>query len=184
MEESTEKNLFGEAIKTGAILAAVSIIITLLVYILDVNMLADWKMGIGVLIISFVILVTFGKRYREETYEGGYMSFGDSFKYSFSAFFISSIISMFFMILLYEVVDPELPKIITDKALENTEAMMESFGTPADKIDEALEQVETDMEGKFTASGILSGSWVYILTSAFFGAIGGAILKKKKPEFE
>jgi hypothetical protein len=91
---------------------------------------------------------------------------------------------MFFMILLYEVVDPELPKIITNKALENTEAMMESFGAPADKIDEALDQMESDMAGKFTAGGILSGSWVYILTSSIFGAIGGAILKKKKPEFE
>lgn len=184
MEESTSKNLFGEAIKTGVILAAISIIITLLVYIVDANLLADWKLSIGVLVTSFVIVIYFGKKFREETYEGGFMSFGESFKYCFSAFFISSIVSMFFMILLYEVVDPELPKIITNKALENTEAMMESFGAPADKIDETLEQVEADMEGKFTAGGILSGSWVYILTSTFFGAIGGAILKKKKPEFE
>ena len=164
MEESTEKNLFGEAIKTGVIIA--------------------WKLGLSVLIVSFVILVFTGKKFRDETYEGGFMTFGESFKFSFSAFFISSIISMFFMILLYEVVDPELPKIITDQALENTEAMMENFGAPAEKIDETLAQVELDMAGKFTIGGILSGSWIYIITSAIFGAIGAAIIKKKKPEFE
>ena len=182
--ESSNKNLFGEAIKTGVILAAVSIILTMLVYIMDVNLLADWKLGIGTLIIAFVIVVRFGKKFRDEELEGGFMPFGEAFKYSFSAFFISSLVSMVFMIVLYEVIDPELPSIITKKALQNTEAMMENFGAPADSIDETLEQVEKDMDGKFTAMGILSGSWVYIITSAFFGAIAGAIIKKKKPEFE
>jgi len=184
MEESTNKNLLGEAMKTGVILASVSIILTLLVYIVDANMLADWKLGIGTLIIAFVIVVYFGKKYREEELEGGFMTFGESFKYGFSAFFISGLISMVFTIILYEVIDPDLPKIITDKALQNTEAMMENFGAPSEKIDETIEQMEKDMEGKFTAIGILSGSWIYILSSAFLGSIAGAIIKKKKPEFE
>lgn len=184
MEESTNKNMLSEAMKTGVILAALSIIITLLIYIIDVTILADWKLGIGILIVAFVIVVRLGKKFRDEELEGGFMEFGEAFKYGFVAFFISSIISMLFTILLYEVVDPELPKIITDQAMENTEAMLENFGTPSETIDETLEQMESDMEGKFTAMGILSGSWIYILTSAFFALIAGAIIKKKKPEFE
>lgn len=184
MNESTNKTLFNEAIKTGVILAAVSIIITLIVYIVDVNFLADWKLVIGTIIIAFAIVLYFGKKFRNEELEDGFMTFGEGFKYGFSAFFISSLINMVFMIILYEVINPELPKIITNKALENTEKLMENLGTPSETIDETLEKVESDMEGKFTAIGILSGSWFYVLSSAFLGLIAGAIIKKKKPEFE
>ncbi len=184
MEESTEKNLFGEAIKTGLILGALSVILTLLIYIVDVNMLADWKLGIGILIVSVVIVIRFGKKYRDEDSDEGFMSFGESFKFSFSSFFISSLISMVFMILLYNVIDTDLPKLITEKALQNTESMMEGFGMDSDAIDEALIQTEKNMNGQFTTTGILSGSWVYILSSAFFGLIAALFIKKKKPEFE
>ena len=184
MEESTKKTLLGEAIKTGALLGIISIILMMIFYIVDVTMLGGWQLILVSLIISFFIVIKFGKKYRNEETEEGFMAFGEAFKFSFSTFFISSIVVMVFTILLYEVIDPELPKIITDKAMSNAESMLEGLGMDSEAIDEALIQTEKNMEGQFTAMGILSGSWAYIISSAILGAIAAAFIKKKKPEFE
>lgn len=183
MEEEIKKDRNSEALKLGIILGLLSILITVLAYIIDVSILADWKIGVSVLIISLGVISYMGRKFRDEAREG-FISFKESFFYSYIIFFVSSILSACFLILLYEVIDPDVPRIMTDASIENTEKMMRSFGAPEDKIEEALEPMEEQMLGNFSAKGVLKNSWVYILTSAFFSLITGAIIKKKKPDFE
>lgn len=177
----SEKNI--SAIKTGAILGIIGIILTQIVYIVDVSMLADWKLSIGSLVIGVVVLVILGKKYRNEHMEG-FMSFGQAYGYSFLALITSGLISLFFLMLLYNVIDPEVPEIIVDKALENTESFMRKLGTPDEAIDEAMEQMEKDMPESFTIAGQLKNSWGLLIYAGIFALIGGAIIKKSRPEFE
>jgi len=178
-----DSNINISAVKGGALIGLVSIILMMLVYVIDVNLLVDWKFSIASLILIIVLFVVIGKKYRNE-YMEGFMRFGEAFKFVFIGAIISSILVSIFSIILYNVIDPELPEIITEQALKNTESMMESFGTPSETIDETLEQMEEDMANNFSAGGILANSWAWLLAAAFYGLIAGAIIKKSKPEFE
>ena len=183
MEEEIQKDRNSEALKLGLILGLFSIIVVVLIYIIDVTILTDWKVNVSVLVISLGVISYMGRKFRDEE-KGGFMSFKHSFLYSYVIFFVSSILSASFMVLLYEVIDPDVPKIMADASIENTEKLMRSFGAPEDKIDEAVEQLEVQMIESFSAKGVMKASWVYFLTSAFFSLITGLIIKKNEPDFE
>lgn len=183
MEEEEKKDRNSEALKTGVILGLLSIIILVLAYIIDITLLGDWKLGIATSVISLSLVSYLGIKFRNEESEG-FMGFKPSFLFSFVAFFVSSVISAAFLILLYEVIDPEAPKILADQAIENTEKMMRGFGAPEEKIEETLEQLEGQMAESFSAVGIMKNSWVYFISSAVLALITGLIIRKSKPDFE
>ena len=183
MEEEINKDRNEEALKLGIILGLFSIVVVVLIYIIDVSILAVWKLNVSLLVISLGVISYMGRQFRDEE-RGGLMSFKESFFYSYIIFFVSSILSASFLVLLYEVIDPEVPRILADVSIENAEKMMRSFGAPEDKIEEAMGPMEEQMLANFSAKGVLKVSWVYILTSGFFSLITGAIIKKKQPDFE
>ncbi|SMD33244.1 Protein of unknown function [Reichenbachiella faecimaris] len=172
-----------EAIKGGLIVGLVSIILTMIVYTIDIGLMVDWKFSLGSFALSIFLYSYIGKKYRDDHTEG-FISFGDAFKFLFIAGIIGAIINGVFSIVLFNFIDPELPEILTEQVLKNTESMMETFGAPAEQMDEALEQIEKDMAGKFSVGGILQGSWAWLLGAGLIGLICGAIIKKKRPEFE
>jgi hypothetical protein len=168
------------AIKSGATLGAIGIVITLLLYIINPAALAIWWLGIVILIIFLGLLVFFGFQFRKE--EGGYLSFGKAWMYSFQLLIVAGLISTLFNIILYNVIDPQLPEVIADVAVQNAEKMMQRFGMPADQMDEALEESRKSTIDRFTAVGqIKSFAWGLIFY-AIVSLITGLILKKKKPE--
>ena len=183
MESEEKKDRNAEALRSGLILGLFSIVMTVLIYIISATLLGDWKTGLGIAAISIFLVAYFGRKYRNEENDG-FMSFKESFLYSYVVLFVSSIVSAAFLILLYEVIDPELPKILSDQAIENTEKMMRNFGAPEEAIEEALEKVENEMPANFSAIGIMKNSWVYFITSAVFALIASLFIKKSKPEFE
>lgn len=178
-----ESNASTEAIKGGLIVGLISIILTMVAYTIDAGLLVDWKFSLGSFALSIFLYSYIGKKYRDDHLEG-FISFGDAFKFIFIAGIIGAILSGFFSILLFNVIDPELPEILLEQVMKNTESMMESFGAPSGEIDQALEKLETDMASQFSAGGILKGSWAWLLGAALIGLICGAIIKKKRPEFE
>ena len=156
---------------------------TLLVYIIDAGMLVDWKFALLSWVIILSVAVYFGKKYRNEE-QGGFLPFGQSYIMSIIMLFINSLVAALFMILLYTVIDPEVTEVILEQTIENTESMLRSIGADDEAIDAAIERSETQMEESFTAIGIISNSWVYMLIASIFGLITGAIIKKNKPDFD
>lgn len=183
MEEQDKKDLKQEGLKYGVILGVVAIILTLLVYIVDVTLLVDWKYSISSLVIFMALTVYFGNKFRKQEMEG-FMSFGQSYLFSFIVLMMSNLVMALFLMVLYNVIDPEVPDIVIDQTIENTESFLRQLGTDDEKIDEAIEQLEEDMPSNFTPGGILKNSWIYVLTSAFFSLIAGAIIKRSKPDFD
>lgn len=166
--------------KHGVILGIISIALTLVFYVIDYALLADWKVGL----ISFAIFLGYGIYsgigYRNEI--GGFMPFGKAFQHGFLVFAISALISTVFNILLYTVIDPELPGKITEVAVQNAEAMMEGFGLSGDALDEAMEKTRKDTADRYTLGGLALGYVWALIGCAVFALITGAIVKKKEPE--
>ncbi|WP_420582200.1 DUF4199 domain-containing protein [Reichenbachiella sp.] len=178
-----ESNATTEAIKGGLIVGLISIILSMIIYAIDASIMVDLKFTLFSFALSIFLYSYIGKKYREDHLEG-FISFGDAFKFLFIAGLIGAILNGAFSILLFNVIDPELPEILTDQVLKNTESLMETLGVPAEEMDEALEKTEKDMADQFSVGGILRGSWAWALGAAIIGLICGAIVKKKRPEFE
>ncbi|WP_462248028.1 DUF4199 domain-containing protein [Ekhidna sp.] len=170
------------AIKSGVMLSVISIVLTLLFYLIDPTLLAKWWVGIGILVISIALVAYFGIQHRNEI--GGFMAFGKAWIYSMQLLVVAGLIGTIFNILLYNVIDPELPVIVADQAVENAEAMMANFGMPEDQMDEALEKTRTDTLERFTVTGSLVGFLWGLIVYAILSLITGAIIKKKEPELE
>lgn len=170
------------ASKNGGILGAISIILTLVIYIVDPTFLANWWIGFVFLFLNLILVVYLGIGYRKEI--GGYISFGHAWQYSIVAFAVGGLVSTLFMILLYTVIDPGVKEIIIEASLENTEKMMRSFGTPDEAIDEALENARSSTEDALTPFGIIKNYFIAMIIYAIISLITGAIIKKNKPEFE
>ncbi|WP_422361527.1 DUF4199 domain-containing protein [Reichenbachiella sp.] len=178
-----ESHASSEAIKGGLIVGLISIIIGMITYVIDVSYMASLTYFFLSFALSLFLYSYIGKKYRNDHMEG-YISFGDAFKFLFIAGLIGAMLNGVFSIVLFNIIDPELPEILTEHVLENTESLMETFGAPAEDIDRELEKVEKDMDGKFSTGGILKDSWAWPLGAAIIGLICGAIIKKKRPEFE
>ena len=169
------------AIKSGAIVGVIAIVLTLLIYIVKATLLVSmWMMLLFLLFIGLVAY--FGIQHRSEI--GGFMSFGKAWVYSMQLLVVAGIFGTIFNILLYNVIDPELPTMLADQAVENAESMMRSFGMPEDQLDEALDKTRDDTLDRLTVAGSIKGFFFGLIAYAILSLITGAIIKKKEPEIE
>lgn len=179
-EQTEGVNVKSHAIKWGIILGVVSVILALLVYIMDITLMADWKYLVLSLVISIGILIYAGLELRKQN--GGTLPFKSAFIYSFLTLIIAGVISTIFSILLFTVIDPGVAEVITDASIDKAEAMMESFGMDDDAIEEALVQAREDTADKFTVGGMMLQFVYSIIGYAIFSLIIGAIIKRNRPE--
>lgn len=170
------------AIKSGLIIGVILVVLTLLLYIVDSTLLASTWVGIFTFVLLLVLVSYFGIQHRKEI--GGFLSFGNAWVYSMQVFVAAGIIGTLFNIILYNVVDPELPAIVADQSVENAESMMQGFGMPEDQLDEALEKTREDTIERFGITGSLIGFLYGLIVYAILSLITGAIIKKKEPELE
>tara|TARA_B100001245_G_scaffold180745_1_gene138869 strand:- start:608 stop:1129 length:522 start_codon:yes stop_codon:yes gene_type:complete len=170
------------AVKSGVYVGVLSIIFVLLAYVIEPTYLAKWWFGIGILVINLGLVIYFGLQYRKE--EEGYLTFKEGFLHGFVLLLVAGIIGTVFQILLYTVIDPELPQIITEAMVAQQEAMLQKFGMQGAQLDEAIEKIKEETPKNFTAGGLLKsyafGTIFYLIISL----ITGAIVKKSEPEFE
>ncbi len=181
MEDSTtaQPSLLQHAIRWGLIMAGVSIFLTVLIYIVDYSVMVQFKfLGLS-LLIYFGLTIYAGIAYRSSI--GGFLPYGKAFQHGFFILALSGLIGTLFGLLLYHVIDPELPQKLVDASMDNTRAMMEKFGMPEDKMDEAMEKARTDAADRFTLIGQLKGYiWIAVF-SAVMALITSIFVKKNQP---
>lgn len=153
-------NKYSLSIRYGFIAGAIMIAIVLLLYIISAPLLGTfWPMIVYVPVLF--LMIWGGITYRKEI--GGYKNFGQAFLAVFIISIIATILFDTFGYLLYKVIDPDLPEVIKQKVLENTSTMMEKFGAPDDKIDEALKSIkDQDYTPTLKSQAIRYGSSVVI----------------------
>jgi hypothetical protein len=166
------------AIKPGLTIGLVSLAITYLAYFIDSSLLASmWMLFIG-LAVFFVLIIYFGKQYRTEI--GGYMSFGAAFNFSFVTMVISGIVSLIGQILLYHVIDPSLPQVLSDIAFDRSMEMMAGFGQNPDTLPPAtLDEIRASTASSLTIGGLVKSFGFGLIIYAIIALILAAILKKR-----
>ena len=177
--ESNNINHNEEVVKGGLIVGGVSIIITMVVYLVDIGLMVKWWYGLLTLTISMGLLIFLGINYRNLI--GGFISYKNALKFSFLVFLISYVMGIVFQILLYNIIDPSLPEVIKQLTIETTVEMMESFGTPPEAIDAAIVGIEEGIDNSTTPVGILKSSPWGILFIFIFAAIGSLFIKENQP---
>jgi len=177
MEESAQTP-FQAAIKPGLTIGLAALAITYVAYFINSSLLASGWFGLVALVIFFVLIIYFGRQYRTEL--GGFMNFGTAFNFSFIAMIISGLVSLVGQILLFHVIDPDLPQVLGDLTFENSLSMMESFGANPDALSpQQLEEMRESTSSQFTLPGQLKGFGFGLIAYAIIALILGAILKKR-----
>jgi Protein of unknown function (DUF4199)/Transmembrane exosortase (Exosortase_EpsH) len=176
MNEIIKKN----AINYGIIIGVVSILITTLMYVIDIKLFTAW--WIGLLSMAFYIIIyclLLSKTKRE--LKGSF-----SFKEAFTTFFIASVIgivlSVAFNIILFNFIDPDLKVTLKEMTIKYTSEMMQKFGAPTAEINKAVTEMEKG--DQFGIVEQLKGTIFYILFSSVIGLILAAIFKSSKPSYQ
>lgn len=168
------------AIRSGLIVGVIGIIVSLLLYIVNSTLFGNSWLMLGLGVFNLVLITYFGVKYRNDS--GGFLSFKDSYVYAIVTMIVMVVVTTIFSFVLFSVVDPGLPEIIADAAVENAESMMRSFGTPEEVMEEQLEKARQDTVDRFTVGGTIKGAGIRILINLVICLILAAIIKKKEPE--
>ena len=179
MEDENGQSIYQHAIKFGLYLAGISIAIVTIIYAVDLSILATFKFLVLVIVIGLGFVIYAGINYRNSI--GGYLPYGQAFIHGIGCLLVSGLISTGFNILLYHVIDSELPKNLTDAIMANTEEIMRNMGAPEDSIDEALSKMKGQKD-QFSIANLALG---YLKASIFYvvvALITALIVRKNEPE--
>ncbi|HTH57962.1 MAG TPA: DUF4199 domain-containing protein [Cyclobacteriaceae bacterium] len=180
MEENQgQPTLVNHAVKWGLIAAGVSIVLTILCYVIDYTLMVQLKFALLSLAIFIGIVIYAGIDYRNS--QGGFLSYGKAFQHGFLIMAVSGLVGTLFGMLLYNVIDAELPQKLVDASLDNTREMLEKFGVPDDKMDEALEKAKADTASRFTIFGQIKGYLILLIIVAVISLITSLFTRKNQP---
>ena len=179
MENETKVPVVKGAIKSGVIIGLISILITLIVYLASPDLFAVWWFGICLIVLIIVLVTVFGVKFRNAN--TGYLSFGQSFLYCWLSFVVAGLFGSIFSILLYEVIDPDLPNFIINESIKNTAEIMRGFGANEASLDLQIEQMEKDLPANFQVGGIIKNFFIMAVVYAVISLITGLIVKKNEP---
>lgn len=171
--------MINHAVKNGVILAVISIVCVMIIYVVDLTILATFKFLALILVVGLGYVIYAGINYRNEI--GGYMSFGKAFQHGFLVLAVSGLITTVFNLLLYFVIDPELPDKLVNAIIANTEEMMAGFGAPQDRIDTQIEQMRGELPNQFTVGGLCLGYLKGLIFYAIIALITSLFVRKNEP---
>jgi hypothetical protein len=174
MNEIIKKN----GITFGIITGVISLLMTSMIYMIDVKLFTAWWVGVLGMVIYLAIGIYMLIKTRKELI--GMFSFKDAFTTYFIYAIIGIAISVLFNILLFNVIDPSLKETVKELSIEAAVNMMKKFGAPTSSIKEAVEKM-SDAD-QFGVVEQLKGSLFSIIFSAIFGLILAAIFKSKPKE--
>lgn len=176
MNEIVKKN----GIFFGIISGVVSVLITTLIYVIDLSLFASFWTLLVMLACYIVIACIMLSKTKKEL--DGQMTFKQGFTTYFLSAVIGVAISVGFNIILFNFIDPGVKETIKDISIESAVNMMEKFGAPQSEINKAIEEMQK--KDQFATAELLKGSVFSILFSALFGLIFAAIFKSKSPNRE
>ena len=177
--DSNTINYNEEVLKGGLIVSGVSILLTMIIYIIDIELLVSGWFGFISLILSIGILIYIGRSFRDAI--GGYMTYKNSLKFTYLVLLVSYVVGSIFNFLLYNVIDPSLTEVVTELTIQNTIPMLESFGTPQEAIDAAVIEIEKGVEQQSSPMGILKATPWALLFTFIFALIASFFVKKNEP---
>jgi hypothetical protein len=168
------------AMKKGLILGAIHIILFLIIYFFIPNKLTGFSYLFFIIVFNIGYCYYYGKQWRNQL--GGYIDFGNAFKYAFIILVSSGVIqSIFNAIFLF--IEPSFPKVMAQSQLDTSLYWAQKLGAP----DETLEQMNDrfnpeEITKRFTFIGHLFSFGIGLIFYALGAVIVGLIVRKREPE--
>ena len=172
-----ENSIKSSATNLGLYLGGALAVMTILAYAAYLDLLTKWWYGILMAIV--IICVGIYSIAKSKGLQNGIISFKEAFGSYFITTILGVLISTVVTYILFNIIDPEAAETLKQKTIEATINMMEGFGTPAEAVAEAVDQMEkTD---NFGLGNIAKSMAIQI---AFFGVIGliASLVMKKSEE--
>jgi hypothetical protein len=138
--ENDKPTLINQGLKFGLVMGFVQIAIYTLLYIIDKNLLVDFKVMLVILVINIVLMVWPVRNYKKMN--GGTIQFKDAFVICLLTIAGGILLGTVFNYFLYNIIDPGLSDFIKERSIEKTAALMERFGASQDDIDKTIAEVE------------------------------------------
>jgi hypothetical protein len=173
-----EKSIKSSAINYGLYLGIALSLITVTIWFVNINLMANMWLGIGILlaVIAFGVVSTA----KSKSIMEGFLTFKEAFSAYFITVAVGIIISQVVSFILFNFIDPDAAKEIQQITIDSTVNMMEGFGAPAESIAEAVEKIEnTD---QFSVVSVLKSSAWSLVFQAVIGLIVALIMKKSNPD--
>ena len=166
----------------GLIASVVNFAFLMVLYLLNMNLLAEWWVGILALLVVVVFMFTGASAAREAN--GGNFAFGQAWVASFSVAFVAQVVSALLTLLLYQAIAPELPGVLEDLTLEKTREMMEKFGMSDDLLEPQMAEIKEKMKEAYTWKGLAKNSAGGMVMWAVLSLVVAALTKRTpKSEF-
>lgn len=175
MDEVIKKN----GVTGGILLGIISVLITTLVYVFDIELFASFKL-MGILIVINIVFYCVLLAKTKKQLNGEF-----TFKQAFTTFFIAAALSMaistVFNFLLFNVIDPAAKETLKDITIRATRDMMERFGAPESEMEKTLSDLEeTD---NYSIANLVKGFFIGLVFSSIFGLLFALIFKSRKPAY-
>lgn len=145
--------------------ALISVILSLVAYILSVELLIGWQLGLAQSVLIITTMIVVGRAIRRD--EGGFISYWRVFQHIMLSLLCILCASSLFNFVLFNVINPELVDVVVDLSLEKVEEMMISFGLAGDLLQETMIETEKEIRNGYTLVGSVKG----VVFSSMFGAI-------------
>ncbi len=168
------------AIKYGLIVAAIGIGFMLMAYLINLEILTKWWVGIALWVVALVLFIVAVSKARAQM--GGIISFKEAFATFIVAYLVNAVLTTVFSLLLFNVIDPDAAERLQDMIIESTAQTMENFGAPEESIDETISQMSE--ASQFGVGQQIRGFFTGIIIYSVIGLIVAAVMKKKRPEYE
>lgn len=166
------------AINFGIISGAIGVLVTTLMYLVDLKLFVSIWIGLSMLALWIIIGCLLLSKAKKEN--NGVMSFKEGFTTYFLSAVIGILISTAFNILLFNFIDTGARETVTEHLLEMQVSMLEKFNAPQEQINEAITKIKESSQ--FSIKGQLFGIFQSLIGAIIFGLILAAIFKSKSPE--
>jgi len=172
------ENLRKNSVRFGLFLGLFLIVVTTVMYAVDLSLFTKPWIGVVNLIASVLFGAFAGITYKKQS--GGFLTFKEAFTAFFITILIGFLISTIYTILLFNVIDPEAKTAITENLIRYTVEMMQGFGVKAKDVNKMVEDMQkTD---SFGVAGQLKGFAVNLVIYSIIGLITALIIRKERPQ--
>ena len=164
-----------DAMKYGLFLGLFTILSTTLIYAIDLSLFTASWYGI----VNMLIVISFGvySAIQSKKALGGFISFKDTFSYFFITIAVGLFITTLFSILLFNFIDPDAKRIITENVVKFTVEMMQKFGGKPGDINAMIKKMEeTD---SFGVLGQLKGFAFNLIIYSVIGLISALVIRRE-----
>lgn len=162
-------------IKFGIITGVVSILITTLLYAIDIELFISMWVGLislGLYVVIGILVISNTKKELK-----GILSFKEAFTTYLISAVIGIYISVIFNIILFNFFDPSLKESLKELTIKASVEMLEKFNSPTSVINETIKKLEETEQ--FSTLELLKGSIFSIIFSSLLGLILAAFFKSK-----